>query len=128
MKSLPLISEAEYEVMKVVWGNAPISTNEVTERLTSTTNWSPKTIQTMLKRLVTKGALSYVKEGRVFVYTPLVEEGEYVGQKSRSFLSRYYDGKLSSMVSAFLENDRLTDSEISTLREILDKSEDRGGN
>ena len=114
--------------MKVVWGNAPISTNEVTERLTSTTNWSPKTIQTMLKRLVTKGALSYVKEGRVFVYTPLVEEGEYVGQKSRSFLSRYYDGKLSSMVSAFLENDRLTDSEISTLREIIDKSEDRGGN
>ena len=128
MKSLPQISEAEYEVMKVIWGNAPISTNEVTERLTSTTNWSPKTIQTMLKRLVTKGALSYVKEGRVFVYTPLVEEGEYVGQKSRSFLSRYYDGKLSSMVSAFLENDRLTDSEISTLREILDKSEDRGGN
>lgn len=128
MKSLPQISEAEYEVMKVVWGNAPISTNEVTERLTSTTNWSPKTIQTMLKRLVTKGALSYVKEGRVFVYTPLVEEGGYVGQKSRSFLSRYYDGKLSSMVSAFLENDRLTDSEISTLREILDKSEDRGGN
>ena len=128
MKSLPQISEAEHEVMKVVWGNAPISTNEVTERLTSTTNWSPKTIQTMLKRLVTKGALSYVKEGRVFVYTPLVEEGEYVGQKSRSFLSRYYDGKLSSMVSAFLENDRLTDSEISTLREILDKSEDRGGN
>ena len=128
MKSLPQISEAEYEVMKVVWGNAPISTNEVTERLTSTTNWSPKTIQTMLKRLVTKGALSYVKEGRVFVYTPLVEEGEYVGQKSRSFLSRDYDGKLSSMVSAFLENDRLTDSEISTLREILDKSEDRGGN
>ena len=128
MKSLPQISEAEYEVMKVVWGNAPISTNEVTERLTSTTNWSPKTIQTMLKRLVTKGALSYVKEGRVFVYTPLVEEGEYVGQKSRSFLSRYYDGKLSSMVSAFLENDRLTDSEITTLREILDKSEDRGGN
>ena len=128
MKSLPQISEAEYEVMKVVWGNAPISTNEVMEGLTSTRNRSAKTIQSMVKRLVTKGALSYVKEGRVFVYTPLVEEGEYVGQKSRSFLSRYYDGKLSSMVSAFLENDRLTDSEISTLREILDKSEDRGGN
>ena len=128
MKSLPQISEAEYEVMKVVWENAPISTNEVTERLTSTTNWSPKTIQTMLKRLVTKGALSYVKQGRVFVYSPLVEEGEYVGQKSRSFLSRYYDGKLSSMVSAFLENDRLTDAEISTLRDILDREDGKGGN
>ena len=86
MKSLPQISEAEYEVMKIVWEYAPISTNEVTDRLTAMTDWSPKTIQTMLKRLVTKGALSYVKQGRVFVYSPLVEEGEYVGQK-RPFFS-----------------------------------------
>ena len=58
MKKLPQISEAEYEVMKIVWKNAPVSTNEVTETLTRTTDWSPKTIQTMLKRLVNKGALT----------------------------------------------------------------------
>ena len=54
MSKLPQISEAEFEVMKVIWKYAPISTNEVTEKLTQTTDWSPKTIQTMLKRLVTK--------------------------------------------------------------------------
>ena len=122
MKNLPQISEAEYEVMKIVWKNAPVSTNEVTETLTRTTDWSPKTIQTMLKRLVNKGALTYVKEGRVFVYTPLVEEEEYISQKSSSFLSRYYDGELTSMVSAYLENDRLSDDEISELRSLLDRS------
>ncbi|HJD03326.1 MAG TPA: BlaI/MecI/CopY family transcriptional regulator [Candidatus Mediterraneibacter caccogallinarum] len=122
MKKLPQISEAEYEVMKIVWKNAPVSTNEVTETLTRTTDWSPKTIQTMLKRLVNKGALTYVKEGRVFVYTPLVEEEEYISQKSSSFLSRYYDGELTSMVSAYLENDRLSDDEISELRSLLDRS------
>ena len=122
MKKLPQISEAEYEVMKIVWKNAPVSTNEVTETLTRTTDWSPKTIQTMLKRLVNKGALTYVKEGRVFVYTPLVEEEEYISQKSSSFLSRYYDGELTSMVSAYLENDRLSDAEISELRSLLDRS------
>lgn len=121
MKKLPQISEAEYEVMKIVWKNTPVSTNEVTETLTSTTDWSPKTIQTMLKRLVNKGALTYVKEGRVFVYTPLVEEDEYISQKSSSFLSRYYDGELTSMVSAYLENDRLSDEEISELRSLLDR-------
>ena len=121
MKKLPQISEAEYEVMKIVWKNAPVSTNEVTETLTRTTDWSPKTIQTMLKRLVNKGALTYVKEGRVFVYTPLVEEDEYISQKSSSFLSRYYDGELTSMVSAYLENDRLSDEEISELRSLLDR-------
>lgn len=58
MSKLPQISEAEFEVMKVIWKYAPISTNEVTEKLTQTTDWSPKTIQTMLKRLVTKKALT----------------------------------------------------------------------
>ena len=69
MSKLPQISEAEFEVMKVIWKYAPISTNEVTEKLTQTTDWSPKTIQTMLKRLVTKKALTYEKQSRVFVYT-----------------------------------------------------------
>ena len=51
MKKLPQISEAEYEVMKIVWKYAPINTNEITEKLTRTTSWSPKTIQTLIKRL-----------------------------------------------------------------------------
>lgn len=73
MASLPQISEAEFEVMKIVWKYAPISTNEITERLAKTTSWSPKTIQTLIKRLVTKGALAYEKQSRVFVYTPLIQ-------------------------------------------------------
>lgn len=52
--SLPQISEAEFEVMKIVWKYAPINTNDITEKLTLTTSWSPKTIQTLIKRLVSK--------------------------------------------------------------------------
>ena len=70
MKNLPQISEAEYEVMKIVWKHAPINTNEITEKLLQSTSWSPKTIQTLIKHLVTKGVLTYEKQSRVFVYTP----------------------------------------------------------
>ena len=87
MKTLPQISEAEFEVMKVIWKHAPISTNEITEKLTQTTKWSPKTIQTLIRRLVTKGALSYQKQSRVFVYTPLIEQKEYVDRKAILFLN-----------------------------------------
>lgn len=125
--SLPQISEAEFEVMKVVWKNAPISTNEVTERLTKTTDWSPKTIQTLLKRLVTKGALTYEKQSRVFVYSPLVEEKEYISQKSNTFLQRYYNGDFTAMLSAYLENDKLSEQEIRTLRSLLSKNTKEGG-
>ena len=51
MSTFPQISEAEFEVMKIVWKYAPINTNEITEKLLPTTNWSPKTIQTLIKRL-----------------------------------------------------------------------------
>ena len=119
MASLPQISEAEYEVMKIVWKSAPISTNEITDCLTKTTSWSPKTIQTLIKRLVNKGALSYEKESRVFVYTPLVDEKEYVQHKSNQFLERFYDGDISAMLSAYIENGKLSDKEVDALRHLL---------
>lgn len=119
MNSLPQISEAEYEVMKIVWREAPISTTAVTEILTQKTSWSPKTIQTLLKRLVNKKALTYEKQGRVFVYTPLIEEKSYVRQQSRSFLKRYFDGDMSRMLSACLDEEALSQSEIDSLRAIL---------
>ena len=74
MSNLPQISEAEFEVMKIVWKYAPISTNEITEKLTQISSWSLKTIQTLIKRLVSKKALTYEKQSRVFVYTPLVND------------------------------------------------------
>ena len=119
MSKLPQISEAEFEVMKVIWKYAPISTNEVTEKLTQTTDWSPKTIQTMLKRLVTKKALTYEKQSRVFVYTPLGPETEYIRQESNSFLNKYYNGNIVSMLTSYLEDDKLSKTELDTLRHLL---------
>lgn len=127
MSTLPQISEAEFEVMKIVWKYAPISTNEITEKLLQTTSWNPKTIQTLIKRLVTKGALTYEKQSRMFVYTPLVKENEYLRQESTSFLNRYYDGDLTAMVSAYLENDNLSESELDTLRTLLSQKQEKGG-
>ena len=126
MRNLPQISEAEYEVMKVVWKHAPISTNEITQQLLKTTSWSPKTIQTLIKRLVNKGALSYEKQSRMFVYTPIVKENEYIGQESNSFLKRFYVGNITAMLSAYLEDDKLSEAEIETLRGLLSKKDTKG--
>lgn len=114
--------------MKIVWKHAPISTNEITDKLLQTTSWSPKTIQTLIKRLVTKGVLTYEKQSRVFVYTPVVKESEYIGQESNSFLERYYNGDITAMLSAYIENDRLSETEIDTLRSLLSKRSKKGGN
>lgn len=127
MSNLPQISESEFEVMKIIWKHAPISTNEITEKLLQTTSWSPKTIHTLIKRLTTKGALSYEKQGRVFVYTPLIQEKEYVDEKSSSFLKRYYDGNITAMLSAYMEHERLSEDEIEDLRSLLTQKSKKGG-
>ena len=121
MKNSFSISEAEYQVMKLIWDKAPVSTKEVTEILTVESSWKPKTIQTLLSRLVKKGAIGYKKEGRVFVYTPLIKEEDYVEQESSSFLNKFYDGALNSMVVNFSEQDKLTENDIDELKKILDE-------
>ena len=121
MKKLPQISEAEYEVMKVIWKYAPINTNEITDKLLQCTDWSPKTIHTLIKRRAGKGAITYEKQSRVFVYTPLIQEQDYLKQESDSFLNRYFNGNISAMVSAYLEDDELSKSDIEELRSLLSR-------
>lgn len=125
MKPIPQISDAEYKVMKAIWAHAPVSTPKVTELLAASNGWSPKTVQTMLSRLVKKGAITYEKQGRAFCYTPLVNETEVLRKESSSFLNRFYNGCISSMVSNFLEDDRLSAEEIADLKKLLDKGSDK---
>jgi len=122
MNEIPSISDAEYQVMKVIWAaGVPISTNEVVEKLEKTTAWKPKTIQTLLSRLVKKGALKYEKESRVFVYTSLIRESEILEKESDSFLNRFYDGTLNSMIVNLLEHDKLSEEDMNELKRILEE-------
>ena len=122
MSRLPQISEAEYEVMKVIWSKAPISTNEVTDCLSEATERSPKTIQTLLKRLVQKGAITYEKKSRVFVYTPLVAKEDNLSQESEHFLNRFYNGNLTSLVANYMKDERISQEELEELRGLLSHS------
>lgn len=126
MKKLFTISEAEYQVMRIIWKKSPVSTNEVIDILGKTSTWSPKTIQTLLSRLTKKGILDYKKDSRVFVYTPLIKEDEYLAQESDTFLKRFYKGTLNSMVVNFLKQDKLSDEDIKELKDILDESLKKG--
>ena len=121
MKKLPPISDAEFAVMDVIWKFAPISTTEITDRLGLKTDWSPKTIFTMLSRLEKKGAITHTKEGRVFVYHPCVKKEDYWTEESRCLANRFFDGAMKQMVVSFLDQDDLTADDLSELQKILDR-------
>ena len=121
MKKLPQISDAEYEVMDVIWKYAPVSTNEITDRLAKTKDWGPKTIHTMLSPLEKKGVIAHEKESRVFVYTPCVKKEAYLAAESRTLADRFFDGAMKQMVVSFLDQKDLTPEDLAELQSILDK-------
>jgi BlaI family penicillinase repressor len=72
-----------------------------------------------MNQLVQKGAATYRKEGRVFVYTPLVEKKEYLTKENDHFLNRFYNGKISSMVTNYLNSDYVSSEDLAELRKLL---------
>lgn len=121
MNTLPQISDAEFEVMNVIWKYAPINTNDIVERLSQHKKWSPKTIQTMLFRLKKKGVITHQKESRVFVYSPLIPKDAYLKVAGNAFVHRFFDGAFSQMVVRYLNQSELTTEDINDLQAILDK-------
>jgi BlaI family penicillinase repressor len=121
MKKIPQISDTEWQVMKVIWSNSPITANQVIEALEGNTNWKPKTVKTLLGRLVKKNALDFYKEGREYYYYHIVSEKECVRAESKSFLEKVYGGAFNVMLTNFLEEENLSTDEINELKKILDK-------
>ena len=121
MKKIPKISESEWQIMKLLWAKNPSTANEMVEKLSPTTAWKPKTIKTLLTRLVKKKAVGYEKKGREYHYYPLAEKSECIKAESHSFLRRVYNGATKPMLAAFLENEDLSPEDIKELKRILNK-------
>jgi BlaI family penicillinase repressor len=125
MSSQPSISDAEWEVMKILWAKSPATAEQVVELLAPKTDWKPKTVMTLLNRLVKKQAAGYEKKGRAFHYFPLVKEADCVRAESRSFLQRVFDGAVTPMLAQFLQEAKLSKTDIEELKQILDKKNSR---
>ncbi len=121
MSKIPRISDAEWEVMKVVWARSPRTAGEIIEALAGRHRpWHPKTIKTLLNRLVRKGALAYDEVGRAYLYRPAVAESECAAAASDSFLRRVFGGSLKPMLAQFLERKKIPAAELKELRRILE--------
>ncbi|MDH6427005.1 BlaI/MecI/CopY family transcriptional regulator [Paenibacillus sp. FSL R7-0048] len=120
----PKISDAEWEVMKVLWASAPRTAGEIVEALEGNRDWNPKTVRTLIKRLTEKRAIGYNQTGRVYSYYPLVREEECVQSETRSFLKRIYGGTLRPMLVNFLQDEKLSREDIEELKRILDERKD----
>ncbi|MBD5393423.1 MAG: BlaI/MecI/CopY family transcriptional regulator [Lachnospiraceae bacterium] len=121
------ISDAELEIMKVVWanGNEPTLFAYLTEELTAKGKpWQKNTLITLLNRLVNKGFLKAKKIGRRNEYTPLVSENEYQTAQTRTFLDKIFEGNVKGLVSNLISGDLLTVEEYVELKSLLEKGQE----
>ncbi|MFJ7980596.1 penicillinase repressor BlaI [Lysinibacillus xylanilyticus] len=120
-KNIPNISESEWEIMNVLWDKAPQTANDIILSLQERTDWKPKTIRTLLDRLVQKNVVGVNKDLRVYTFYPLYIQEECQRAETESFIKRIYGGTLKSMLAQFIQEDTLSNDDINELRLILDK-------
>jgi len=121
------ISESEWQVMKTLWLEAPKNLNQIIEALKDT-KWSTTTIQTYLARLVKKGAVMTKRQGKGYLYTPIISEAECQIAESEHFLKRVFDGSVTRMVSGFIKSGSISKEELTRLKAIIEEQEGGDGN
>ncbi|MEJ9127313.1 BlaI/MecI/CopY family transcriptional regulator [Bacillus cereus] len=127
MNQLPKVSEAELEVMKVFWNTTPpLTAKDVIEKLEQQNDWSPKTIRTLLNRLVQKNAISCNQENkRMYTYAPLISQENYLEEETQSFLKRFYGAALKPLLVNFIKEEKLSSEDIHELKQILDEKNEK---
>lgn len=114
------LSEGEWKIMKVLWGESPRTIGQLVEVLKDETGWSKTTIFVMLKRMMGKGAVRMDDSGRCQQYYPLIKREEASLAETASFLEKVYDGSVGMMISSLADKKALSKEEIAELRQILD--------
>ena len=118
------ISEAESVVMDVLWRRHPLGAEDVVLALADRQDWQEPTIKTLLNRLLNKGAIAAEKDGRRYLYSPLLKREAWVLEESRGLLDRLFDGRVAPLVAHFSEQRKLSRKDIAELRKLLEELDD----
>ena len=117
--SVPEISDAEFEVLDSLWQKSPASANDIITKLNETKPWHEKTVKTLLNRLVKKQAITYQKQQRSYLYSPLIEREHYLVKQSKTLVDKLFRGHLSPLVTGFAQQSRLKKDDIAALKAII---------
>ncbi len=118
------ISEAESLVMQVLWDRQPLAAEEVVAALSGTRDWQEPTIKTLLGRLLKKGAVMAARDGRRYLYSPVLRREDWLAQQSESLVDRLFGGRVAPLVAHFSEQRQLSEADIAELRALLEKLDD----
>lgn len=113
------LSKAEFEVLDALWQNYPANASEIIKRISDDKQWHEKTIKSLLSRLHKKGAVSFNKEGRLYIYSPTIKRADYAHKESRNFVERIFSGQIAPLVSGFAKSKELSQQDVNELKKVI---------
>lgn len=115
------ISDAEWQVMEILWQTNALSAQAILKALEPTRRWHLRTIRTLLDRLIEKGAVQLDSTRRPFFYSPLLNREACVRAASESIIDRAFQGEPASLILHLVQNTKLKKAEIHRLKKLLDE-------
>lgn len=119
-ESLPDLTKAEFDILRVLWKNGRLSVREVHDRLAGTYPWAYSTTKTTMDRMARKGLLHRERFHGVFLYRPLISRTRGFARLIQFFADRVLELDHSRVVSLFAHSEALTPGEIEELAGLLD--------
>jgi len=117
----PTLSDAERQVLIVLWDHGPLGVRDVVTRLTeSGQQWTRSTVVTLLHRLEAKGYIESDKSQYAFVYRPLVSREDVIHARMTELAGDYSDGDAVPLMLAFAERHRFSPQELARLQHMID--------
>jgi predicted transcriptional regulator len=118
------ISDAESVVMQVLWKRQPLTADEVHAAIGERQDWQAATVKTLLNRLLKKGAIAAERDGRRFLYSPVLAQADWLEQESDSLVDRLFGGRVAPLVAHFSQRNRLSKKDVAELRKLVQELDD----
>jgi predicted transcriptional regulator len=120
------LTAGELPLMQVLWRQGSATVGELAESLAKDKAVAYNTVLTLMRILERKGYVRHTKDGRAFVYHPVVDSGEASRTAVRQLLSRFFNGSPELLVLNLLRDEALDGSELDRLRRLIEEREQRG--
>ena len=119
----PTLTEAELRLMDILWDLGEATVSDVVQKLPKRKALAYNTVLTTLRILESKGYLAHEKQGRAFVYRPLVGRRDARRRAVKFVVSRFFENSPELLVLNLLENDNISPEELKRLRKMIEESE-----
>lgn len=114
------LGRVQKQIMDVLWEHGPCPAKQVTELLSQQQPIAHSTVQTLLRQMEQKGAVTHSTQGRVFLFRARVQADSVRKSATTEFIERMFQGDPAQLVAYLLENEQVPASELARLRKLID--------